>query len=33
MALAAGMTHSSRTDIWAIFVGEVGYEEAFIGKA
>ena len=25
--------HSSSDDIWTIFVGEVGYEEAFIGKA
>ena len=33
MVLAAGALIVLATDIWTIFVGEVGYEEVFIGKA
>jgi hypothetical protein len=30
---SGGHANSSSTDIWTIFVGEVGYEEVFIRKA
>ena len=29
----SGRPHNFSTDIWTIFVGEVGYEEIFIGKS